>query len=141
MSYTSIRWGLALAASLLAQITLIALSFAFVAVYSYLIRTGESAEFYSAFGRASAPWVSLVVGGPVFFLIARWIRRRAPSNALGTAFAQVGFYFAIEIAALLAWPGDTSGALPFMVGGMALKAAGTWLGVGGMSGVTLANSS
>ena len=133
MTTTSIRWGLAAVAALVAQITLIALSILCVAVYSYAIHTGETQEFYSAFARVSGPWVSLIAGGPVFFLIARWIRRRARSAAFGTAMAMAGLYLAIEIAVLLLWPGDTSGALPFMIGGFALKVAGAWLGAGGMA--------
>ena len=81
MTNTSIRWGLAVVATLLAEITLIALSIICVAVYSYAIHTGETQEFYDAFAMVSGPWVSLLAGGPVFFLIARWIRRRAPAAA------------------------------------------------------------
>ena len=131
MTNTSIRWGLAVVATLLAEITLMVLSIIVVAVYSYAIHTGETPEFYEAFARVSGPWVSLIAGGPVFFLIARWIRRRARSAALGTAMAMVGLYFAIEIAVLLLWPGDSSGAIPFMIGGLVLKLAGAWLGAGG----------
>ena len=133
MTPTSIRWGLAAVATLLAEITMIALSVICVAVYSYAIHTGESPEFYSAFARVSGPWVSLIAGGPVFFLIARWIRRRARSAAVGTAMAMAGFHLAINIAALLLWPGDSSGALPFVIGGFVLNVAGAWLGAGGVA--------
>jgi hypothetical protein len=129
---TSIRWGLAVVAALLSHITLITLSIICVAVYSYAIHTGESQEFYNAFARTSGPWVSLIAGGPVFFLIARWIRRRAPYAALGTAMAMAAFYLAIEVIVLLLWPGETAGAIPFMIGGMLLKLVGTWLGAGGI---------
>ena len=128
MTTTSIRWGLAVGASLLAQITMIVISIICVAVYSYAIHTGETQEFYSEFARTSGPWVSLITGGPVFFLIARWIRRRAPSAAAGTAMAMAGIYLAIEIAVLLSWPGDTRGVLPFVIGGFILKVTGAWLG-------------
>lgn len=134
MTNTSIRWGLAAVATLLAEITLIALSIICVAVYSYAIHTGETQEFYGAFARVSGPWVSLIAGGPVFFLIARWIRRRAPTAALGTAMAMSGFYIAIEVAVLLLWTGDSSAklaTLPFVIGGFVLKVAGAWLGAGG----------
>ena len=131
MTNTSIRWGLAAVATLLAEITLIALSIICVAVYSYAIHTGETQQFYEAFARVSGPWVSLIAGGPVFFLIARWIRRREQSAALGTAMAMAGLYLAIEIAVLLLWPGDSSGALPFVIGGFVLKVAGAWLGASG----------
>jgi hypothetical protein len=134
MTNTSIRWGLAVVATVLAQVTLIALSVMCVAVYSYAIRTGETQEFYSAFAQASGPWVSLIAGGPVFFLIARWIRRRAPAAALGTAMAMSGLYVAIEVAITLLWPGGadaTLAILPLVIGGLVLKLTGAWLGAGG----------
>jgi hypothetical protein len=132
MTNTSIRWGLAVVASLMAQITMIVISIICVAVYSYAIHTGETQEFYSEFARASGPWVSLITGGPVFFLIARWIRRRAPSAAFGTAMAMAGSYFLIEIAVLLSWPTDATAALPFMIGAFIPKVAGAWLGANGI---------
>ena len=132
MTNTSIRWGHAVVATLLAEITLIALSIICVAVYSYAIHTGETPEFYSAFAKVSGPWVSLIAGGPVFFLIARWLRRRAPAAALGTTMAMCGLYLAIEVAVLLLWPGDAALAtLPFVIGGFVLKVTGAWLGAGG----------
>lgn len=131
MTNTSIRWGLAVVAALLAEITLIVLSFICVAVYSYTIHTGETQEFYSAFARASGPWVSLIAGGPVFFLLARWIRRRAPSAALGTAMAFAGVYLAIEVPFLLLWPEAAAATLSIAIGGFILKLAGAWLGAGG----------
>ena len=134
MTNTSIRWGLAAVATLLAEVTLVALSIVSVAVYSYAIHTGETQEFYSAFARVSGPWVSLIAGGPVFFVIGRWIRRRAPAAALGTAMAMFGLYVAIEVAVLLLWSGDSSAilaTLPFVIGGFVIKMAGAWLGAGG----------
>ena len=134
MTDTSIRWGLAVVATLLAEITLIALSIICVAVYSYAIHTGETREFYDAFAKVSGPWVSLIAGGPVFFLIARWIRRRAPASALGTAMALCGLYLAIDVGILLLWPGGASATLailPLVIGGFVLKVAGAWLGAGG----------
>jgi len=134
MTDTSIKWGLAAVATLLAEIALIALSFICVAVYSYTIHTGETQEFYEAFARDSGPWVSLIAGGPVFFLIARWIRRRAAAAALNTAMAMSALYIAIEVAILLIWPGAftaTLAILPLVIGGFVLKVTGAWLGAGG----------
>ena len=134
MTTTSIRWGIAAIATLLAEIALISLSIICVAVYSYTIHTGETQEFYNAFAQASGPWVSLIAGGPVFFLIARWIRRRAQSAALGTAMAMSGLYIAIEVIIVLLWPGGASATLailPLVIGGFVLKVTGAWLGAGG----------
>jgi hypothetical protein len=140
MTKTSIRWGLAVVATILAQLTLIALSIICVAVYSYAIHTGETPEFYRAFAQVSGPWVSLIAGGPVFFLIARWIRRRTPSSAFATAMAMAGLYLAIEIVALVLWSGDSSAAIPFVIGGFVLKVAGAWLGAGGIATRALSNT-
>jgi hypothetical protein len=140
MTQTSIRWGLAAVATLMAEIAMIALSILCVAVYSYAIHTGETPEFYGEFAKVSGPWVSLIAGGPVFFLIARWIRRRAPSSAFDTAMAMAGLYLAIEIAVLLLWPGDATGTLPFVIGGFVLKLAGAWLGAGGIATRALPNT-
>jgi hypothetical protein len=134
MTNTSIRWGVATVAMILAQLTLIALSVACVAVYSYAIHTGETREFYTDFANASGPWVSLITGGPVFFLLGRWIRRRAPHSAFNTALAMCGLYLAIEVTTLILWQGDAStklGAVPFMISGFIVKAIGTWMGTGG----------
>ena len=131
---TSIRWGLAAVAALLAEVALIALSIICVAVYSYTIHTGETQEFYEAFARVSGPWVSLIAGGPVFFLIARWIRRRAAAAAPATAMAMSGLYIAIEVGITLLWPGASSAILPILplvIGGFVLKVTGAWLGAGG----------
>jgi hypothetical protein len=140
MTTTSIRWGLAIGAALLAQITMIIISVICVAVYSYAIHTGETPEFYSAFAMTSGPWVSFIAGGPVFFGIARWIRRRAPASALGTAMAMAGFYLAIEIIALLLWPANPAATLPLMVGGYLLKLAGAWFGASGIATRPLAKA-
>ena len=134
MTNASIRWGLAVVATLVAEIALITLSIICVAVYSYAIHTGETQEFYSAFAKVSGPWVSLIAGGPVFFLIARWIRRRATAAALGTAMVMSVFYIAIEVAITLLWPGAFSATLailPLVIGGFVLKVTGAWLGAGG----------
>ena len=140
MARTAIRWGLAAVAAILAEIALIALSILCVAVYSYTIHTGETQAFYEAFARVSGPWVSLIAGAPVFLLLARWIRRRAPSAALGTAMAMFALYVAFEIAIVLLWPGDIDGMMPFMIGGFVLKGIGAWLGAGGLAGRAVANS-
>jgi hypothetical protein len=140
MTITSIRWGLAVGASLLAQITMISISIICVAVYSYTIHTGQTQEFYNEFARASGPWVSLITGGPVFFLIARWIRRRAPSAALGTAMAMAGIYLAIEIAVILAWPTNALAALPFLMVAFVPKVAGAWIGANGIASRSLAKA-
>ena len=133
MTNTSVRWGLAVGAALMAEITLIIISIIVVAFYSYVVHTGETPAFYQAFAMASGPWVSLIAGGPVFFLTSRWIRRRAGSAARSTAVAQVGLYLAFEVTVLLLWPGNAAATLPLVISGYALKVAGAWLGAVGIT--------
>jgi hypothetical protein len=140
MTNTSIRWGLAVGATLLAQIALIATSIIVVAVYSYTVHTGETQAFYNAFAQRSGPWVSLIAGGPVFYLIGRWIRRRAPAAALGTMIAFLGFYLAIEVAAILVWPNFSAAILAWVFGGLVIKAVCAWLGIGGSAARAVATA-
>jgi hypothetical protein len=137
MSTTSIRWGLALGTALLAQVSLIVISVLCVAVYSYAIHTGETQAFYNAFAMRSGPWISLIAGGPVFFLIARWIRRRAGAAAFSTAMAQLGLYFAIEATVFLLWSGEKpeipAASWALVIAASLIKVAAAWIGAGGIA--------
>lgn len=75
----NIRWGAALAGALLAEVALIASSFAWVAIYSYLINPGQPFAVYQAHAQASGPWVSILAGLPLFYAIGRWIARNRPT--------------------------------------------------------------
>ena len=50
-------WGLALLAFVVCDAVMIALAFAWVAFYSYLIHPGENAAFYEAYAQVASPWV------------------------------------------------------------------------------------
>lgn len=117
----------------MAEIALVVISIIVVAFYSYAVHTGETPEFYEAFAAMSGPWVSLIAGGPVFYLTSRWIRRRASSAARRTVVAQVALYLAFEVILLLLWSGDVAPMLPIAVCGYVLKLAGAWLGVVGIT--------
>jgi hypothetical protein len=141
MSTASIRWGLAVGATLLAEVSMIVISVLCVAVYSYAIHTGESQAFYDAFAMESGPWVSLIAGGPVFFLLARWIRRRAGAAAFRTAMTQCALYFGIEAVVLLSWPGGIPTAiLPVVIVASLVKVAAAWIGASGFAALAEAKT-
>jgi hypothetical protein len=96
MRLRQVSWRLALAGVLGAELTLVSAAFAWVALYSHLIRPGEPIEFYRHYALGASPWVSLLVGIPVFYLVCRWIRARIPANALATATGLFGLYLLLE---------------------------------------------
>lgn len=97
MKLKDIRWGMALGGVLVAEVVLVAAAFAWVAIYSYLIHPGESSAFYQRYAMRASPWVSLVMGVPVFFLICRWIGSRSPSRAWPTAMGLFGIYLLVDL--------------------------------------------
>lgn len=96
MKLRQISWRLALAGALGAEITLVIAAFGWVALYSHVIHPGEPFQFYQSYALRSSPWVSLLVGIPVFYLGCRWIRARVPTKALATAMGLFGIYLLLD---------------------------------------------
>jgi hypothetical protein len=113
MNFRGIRWGRVLLGFLIAEVVLIAAAFAWVAVYSYFINTGHPNEFYEAYAQRSSPWVSLVVGIPVFFLVGRWVARKSPGAEIVSAVALFGICFLLDCALMLA--GDNPALTPLFL--------------------------
>ena len=95
---SNIRWGAAIGGMLLAEVGQIAAAFAWVAFYSYLIHPGETPAFYQRHAEGAGPWVSIVAGTPIFYLVCRWIGSRAPARAWPTAMALFGFFVVLDLA-------------------------------------------
>lgn len=102
MPLNKVRWRLAVVAFLVAEASLIAAAYAWVAIYSYFIHPGRPISVYEQYAQTSSPYVALVLGIPVFFFACRWIAFRAPSAAVATALAVFGFACLVEIAVTLA---------------------------------------
>jgi hypothetical protein len=96
MSLRTVRWGAALGGMLLAEVAQIAAAFAWVALYSYLIHTGETPAYYQRYAQASGPWVSIVAGTPIFYWVCRWVCRKVPSRAWPTAMALWGLLVVVD---------------------------------------------
>lgn len=101
MNWKDIRWGAALGGMVVAQLAQIAAAFAWVALYSYLIHPGETPAFYERYAQGAAPWVSLLAGTPIFYLVCRWIGSRVPSRAWPTAMALFGMFVLVDLALTL----------------------------------------
>jgi hypothetical protein len=102
MEWKDIRWGAALGGMLVAEAAQIAAAFAWVFLYSYFVHPGETPDFYQRYAQVASPWVSLLAGTPIFYLVCRWIGSRAPAQAWKTAMALFGLMVAVDLAVVLA---------------------------------------
>lgn len=102
MSVSQPRWLAAFCGALLTHIILIAAAIAWVAIYSYLIAPGLEVSAYHAHAKLSAPWVSLLVGIPVLFLLCVRVGRSAPAQARATTMALLAIYLGTDLTLLLA---------------------------------------
>ncbi len=69
------RWGTG------AEVLMIAAAVGWITIYSHLIHPGEAVPFYQNYPLRAAPWVSLILRVPIFFVVCRWIGRRSPGRA------------------------------------------------------------
>jgi hypothetical protein len=114
MKLNQIRWGMALGGVLVAEVGLIACAFAWVAIYAYLLHPGEPEAFYQQYAMRASPWVSVVMGVPVFYFICRWIGSRSPAKAWPTAMALYGIYLLIDLPLAL-FGGDNPTITPMFI--------------------------
>ena len=128
MRMRDIRWGAVLGGMLVAEIAQIAAAFAWVALYSYLVHPGETPAFYQRYAQVAAPWVSLLAGTPIFYLVCRWIGSRAPSRAWPTAMALFGIFVLVDLALMLAAGTPSPRILGFVAASYFLKLLACHLG-------------
>jgi uncharacterized membrane protein YjjP (DUF1212 family) len=120
----SLAWGVA--GAFLLHLVLVALAVAWVAFYSHILVTGHDQAFYEAHAQRSGPVVSLLAGGPAFFLAAAWLTRR--SNGPLAAWIAAALYLVSDLAIMAAIGAFTLPAALVFLGGAAIKLAGTALG-------------
>lgn len=85
-----------------AHVVLIAGHVVLVLLYSLVIAPGLEHADYQAFAARSAPWFSIVAGGPVFWLVGRILHRCVRPHGRGAGLAAWGLYTATDAAILLA---------------------------------------
>ena len=66
--------------AVLAMITLVIISILEVTLYSYVINPGQEISVYEEHAQFSAPFISGIFGFIVFFLIARYWKKKAFEN-------------------------------------------------------------
>jgi len=87
--------------AMLAMITLVGISVLEVAVYSYLVNPGQEMRVYDAHAEFSAPYVSGIFGFVVFFLVARYWKKKAYDHAFRLAMLFPLIYILLDISVLL----------------------------------------
>lgn len=118
-------WGLG--GALLLNVVMITLAFAWVAFYAYVVEPGHDRAFYEAYAGRSSPAVSLIAGGPVFFLFALWLAHRRGGGR--AAWIAVFIYLLTDLA-IIAGTDNLEGTVGLIFfGGAVIKVAGTALGV------------
>ena len=83
--------------AILTMITLVIISFIEVAVYSYLINPGQEQSVYEAHANFSAPYISGIFGFIVFFLVARYWKKKEYPNVLKLAILYPLIYVLLDI--------------------------------------------
>lgn len=91
---------LALAIAVATMIANVAVSIAWVFVYSELIDPGRSNDFYNAYAQRVVPGSSIIAGIPILFAAGWWIAR-GRVRPVTTALLVPAWYGAIDLAILL----------------------------------------
>ena len=123
MSIPPIRWVRAVCGAVVAEIGQIAAAFGWVAIYSHLIRPGQSLVQYQAHAQASGPWVSIIAGVPIFYAASRWIAGNAAS-----ALMLWGVFVLIDGGLLLAASAETTLPLGLIAASYATKLLACYAG-------------
>jgi hypothetical protein len=119
----AIRWPHAAGAAVGALATLVALAYAWVAIFSHWIHPGESFEYYQRYAQTASPWVSVFASAPVYFALGRWLGR---STALAAWALHGGV--SVAITALAGRLGDLA-AIESLA--LAVRLAAVWLATRG----------
>lgn len=123
-----VHWPFAILTVLVVQALMVVAAFAWVAIYAYGIHPGEAAAYYEAYAQVASPISALITGPALYYLAARWLRRRLGESAVSTALVAAGIAVALDIAVTV-----TSASIPLQwwlcLVNAPLKAAALWFGV------------
>lgn len=83
--------------SILTMLVLVLISILEVAVYSYLINPEQDIPVYDAHAELTAPYISGIFGFIIFFLVARYWKKKGYPNALRLAVLYPLVYILLDI--------------------------------------------
>ena len=87
---------------ILTMALLVVISILEVAVYSYVVNPGQDESIYEAHANISAPYVSGIFGFIIFFLVARYWKKKNYSNAFALAILFPVTYVLVDIVIITA---------------------------------------
>lgn len=105
MTPSTVAWKKALGGVLAAEVLLVAAAFVWVAIYSHLIAPGQEVGAYRQYAQVASPWVSVILGVPLFYFLGRWLSSRRAAALL------FGLYVAVDLALLAGFA--TPGPIPW----------------------------
>ena len=120
-----IGWGIG--AAFVLHAIMIALAVAWAAFYSYVVEPGHDQAFYEAHAQVASPIVSVLAGGPVFYLVAFSLARRRGGGR--AAWIAAALYLLTDLALFAAVGALLEAAVLYFLAGGALKLGGTALGI------------
>ncbi len=82
------------------HVILVGLSFLEVAIYSYLVNPGQDIKVYESHALRSAPYVSIIAGFLIIFLVAMRLIRRNREQQTRTGLLLPVFYIVLDLAML-----------------------------------------
>jgi hypothetical protein len=83
--------------AILTMIILVIISFLEVAIYAYLINPGQEQSVYEAHAEVSAPYISGIFGFTIFFLVARYWKKKEYPNVFKLAILYPLIYVLLDI--------------------------------------------
>ncbi len=114
--------------AVLSMITLVSISIFEVAIYAYLVDPGHEEIYYQQHAKVSAPWISIVFGFPLFFLVVRLLRKKLGSKLKAFVILYPLCYQVIDVLIVAASGGvDWASFVWLMLLAFTAKVAGTML--------------
>ncbi len=115
--------------AILTMITLVIISILEVAFYSYVINPGHEVSVYDAHAKVSAPYISGIFGFIVFFLVARYWKKKEYQDLFKLVILFPLTYVLLDITVLLlAGLEDWSDFILIFILANAAKFLGSYLG-------------
>jgi hypothetical protein len=87
--------------AILTMITLVIISILEVAIYSYIINPGQDDSVYGTHAGFSAPYISGIFGFIIFFLVARYWKKRGYENVSKLIFLFPLMYVLLDLTVIL----------------------------------------
>jgi glucan phosphoethanolaminetransferase (alkaline phosphatase superfamily) len=115
--------------AIVVHIILIGLSILEVYLYSLLFNQNQPQQVYESHAKVSAPYISLIFGLPVFFIIARFLGKKNPNAFWTIALGFPLLYILLDLIMLIPYHIDWGKEYWRFIRSFGTKILGSYLGV------------